>query len=91
MPLASILRVHAVSALEAWAGGSHGEVQKDKSVMPFAQFWHTTDGGKTWVNEGHVEYDADILGMHFINATLGFATGSAFPVGSILMRWDGNP
>jgi hypothetical protein len=35
------------------------------AMLPFAIFWHTVDGGKTWQNEGKVQDVADILGNKF--------------------------
>jgi photosystem II stability/assembly factor-like uncharacterized protein len=53
----SFLRIHMLDANEGWAIGG-------KIPSPFllsGEFYHTTDGGKTWDNESH----RDVFPMNF--------------------------
>jgi hypothetical protein len=64
-----MMALNFVSATEAWACG--GKI----SLFPAPLFWHSTDGGKTWVEEAA---NADVagsicLGMDMKSADIGYA------------------
>jgi photosystem II stability/assembly factor-like uncharacterized protein len=78
---ASLMRVHMVSRTEAWAAGGN-EVNGEA----FGTFYHTTDGGKTWVLQGDVPYVGDVTSFTFTSSALGFAVGvTEFQTSTVMM------
>ncbi len=81
-PNASLVRVHAVSRTEAWAAGGY-----EKGLSAVGSVYHTTDGGKTWVQDGAVPYVGDFTGLHFVSSKLGFAVGVTEFQNSIVAKY----
>lgn len=79
----SLMAVHMISDKEVWVSGGHMD-QADFE----GRFWHSTDGGMTWVKEAIP--DLYIISFDMISADSGFAVALTLQSGVELLKYDAN-